>query len=284
LRCFGVNRSSRNRRLAALLPLALGLALSMTGSLLQPAQAEPREQVQPASDAHCTSPTQVRPLALPANALAPAAAAPAADGSDYRHLLQPTPAGWPILDHWCVWIEPANAEAGTAEAQRQATWSSAVETALQQWAGLLKISLVSHPDQAQVRLWRRRPPLQRLADGRQRASHGRAVLSLVAAQRQQQWWAEPRIDVLLDPGRAPLPLQATALHELGHAFGLWAHSDHPDDAMAAKPGARPVLQLSRRDRATLLWLLRQSNRMPTAATPAETPAAAPTPPQARKAD
>jgi len=221
---------------------------------------------------------------LPAEAQAPEAAAPATDGSDYRHLLRPTPVGWPIVDHWCVWIEPPGAEPGSAEAQRQAAWTTAVETALQQWSGLLRISRVSHPEQAQVRLWRRRPPLQRLADGRQRASHGRAILSLVTAQRQQQWWAEPRIDVLLDPGRAPLPLQATALHELGHAFGLWAHSDDPGDAMAAIPGGRPVLQLSSRDRATLLWLLRQSNRMPTAATPAEIPAAAPAPPQVRKAD
>jgi predicted Zn-dependent protease len=68
--------------------------------------------------------------------------------------------------------------------------------------------------------------------------------------------------VLLSPGQAPLPLQATALHELGHAFGLWAHSDQAGDAMAAIPGGRPVLQLSRRDRATMQWLLGQRPRMP----------------------
>ena len=262
----------------ALLPVALTL-----GSPIQQ-QAQAQGPMPSAMDLACNRPDQVRPLVLPAEAQAAEAAAPAPDGSDFRHLLRPTPAGWPIVDHWCVWIEPGNAEPGSAEAQRQAAWTRAIEAALQQWSGLLRISRVSHPEQAQVRLWRRRPPLQRLADGRQRASHGRAVLSLVTVQRQQQWWAEPRIDVLLDPGRAPLPLQATALHELGHAFGLWAHSDHPGDAMAASPGARPVLQLSSRDRATLLWLLRQPNRMPTAATPAETPATAPTPPQGRKAD
>ncbi|MFM1812403.1 MAG: hypothetical protein RLZZ336_1341, partial [Cyanobacteriota bacterium] len=173
-----------------------------------------------------------------------------------------TPAGWPIVEHWCVWIEPATAADGTGEARRQADWSAAVEAALQQWAGLLRISRVSDPEQAQVRVWRRRPPLQRLADGRSRASHGRALLTLVAAWRQQQWWTEPRIDVLLSPGQAPLPLQATALHELGHAFGLWAHSDQAGDAMAAIPGGRPVLQLSRRDRATMQWLLGQRPRMP----------------------
>lgn len=260
-----------------LIAALLQTALSIGGPVAPSAMA------QPGGSASCASPAQIRPLELPGSAAA-APPQPAPDGSDYRHLLRSTPAGWPIVDHWCVWIEPASAIDGSGEARRQAHWLAAVEAALQQWSGLVSISRVSSPEQAQVRLWRRRPPLQRLANGQQRASHGRAVLSLVAVLRQQQWWAEPRIDVLLSAGQAPLPLQATALHELGHAFGLWAHSDQPGDAMAAVPGGKPVLQLSERDRATLRWLLRQSNRMPTAATPAETPAAAPAPRQAPTAN
>lgn len=236
----------------------------------------------------CTAAEQIRPLALPSSG-APLTSPlmpppPAADASDYRHLLRATPAGWPIVDHWCVWIEPPTAAAETGEGRRQADWRVAIDAALQQWSALISISRVSDPEQAQVRVWRRRPPLQRLADGRPRASHGRAVLTLVAAWRQQQWWAEPRIEVLLGADQAPLALQATALHELGHAFGLWAHSDQPGDAMATAPGARPVLQLSRRDRATMQWLRRQHPRMPTAATPAESPTAAPAPPKAPTAD
>jgi len=265
--------------LAALLPAAVGI-----GGLIQVIQAPARAQTGAGgSTASCAIPDQLRPLELPG----PAASAPplrAPNGQDYSHLLRPTPAGWPVVAHWCVWIEPADAAAGTGEARRQADWRGAVETALQQWSGLLSISRVSSPEQAHVRVWRRRPPLQRQADGRLRASHGRAMLTLVAALRQQQWWAEPRIDVLLGAVQAPLPLQATALHELGHAFGLWAHSDQAGDAMAAVPGSRPVLQLSPRDRATLLWLQGQSGRMPTAARPAETPATAPAPPKAPTAD
>jgi predicted Zn-dependent protease len=52
-------------------------------------------------------------------------------------------------------------------------------------------------------------------------------------------------------------MQATALHELGHAFGLWGHSDRADDAMAAVPRAMPIVELSARDRATFLWLQQQ---------------------------
>ena len=269
------------RLIAALVPAALAICGPLKAAA--PAQGQAQSQAQMSASGTCASPDQIRPL----NGVSHAAAAPpppAPDGSDYRHLLRATPAGWPIVAHWCVWIEPATALDGTGEARRQADWLAAVEVALQQWSGLLSISRVASPEQAQVRVWRRRPPLQRLADGRQRASHGRAVLTLVAAMRQQQWWAEPRIDVLLGTGQAPLPLQATALHELGHAFGLWAHSDQAGDAMAAIPGGRPVLQLSRRDRATMQWLLGQRPRMPTATRPAESPAAAPAPPKAPTAD
>lgn len=261
----------------------LQTALSIGGAVAPSAWAQPGGGAGSAGSASCASPAQIRPLELPGSAAA-APPQPAPDGGDYRHLLRPTPAGWPIVDHWCVWIEPASAIDGSGEAQRQALWLTAVEAALQQWSGLVSISRVSSPEQAQVRLWRRRPPLQRLANGQQRASHGRAVLTLVAALRQQRWWAEPRIDVLLSAGQAPLPLQATALHELGHAFGLWAHSDQPGDAMAAVPGGKPVLQLSPRDRATMRWLIGQRPRMPTAAGPAESPAAAPPPPKAPTAD
>ena len=65
------------------------------------------------------------------------------------------------------------------------------------------------------------------------------------------------MEVLLSPAQREQAIEATALHELGHAFGLWGHSDDPADAMAAVPGAQPVLALSRRDRATLQWLYGQ---------------------------
>ena len=75
--------------------------------------------------------------------------------------------------------------------------------------------------------------------------------------------------------------RGTALHELGHAFGLWGHSDQAGDAMAVHAGARPVLQLSPRDRATLQWLqsqpgLRQELMAvaPTPSDPAHLPASA----------
>tara|TARA_X000000950_G_scaffold280402_1_gene374949 strand:+ start:346 stop:624 length:279 start_codon:yes stop_codon:yes gene_type:complete len=82
-------------------------------------------------------------------------------------------------------------------------------------------------------------------------------------RRQGVWRFEPKVSVLVSPElRAPV-LQATALHELGHAFGLWGHSPDPGDAMAVHQGQDPVLKLSARDLETLLWLRQLSTRLGT---------------------
>ena len=256
------------------LGLALALVTPWPSALALPEPA--------ATAAACLPAQQRQPLDLSAAEPAPPAA-PAVAG-DYRHLLRPTPAGWPVRDRWCVWIEPPQSEPGSGAGQRERQWAQAIHGALEAWGRELTLALVPDPQQAQVRIWRRRPPLQRLADGRLRASHGRALLSLEQVLRGDQWQIEPQVEVLLSPGQAPAPLQATALHELGHAFGLWAHSDAATDAMAAKPGPVPVLVLSPRDRATLRWLLDQPGRLSTAATRSKNPAAPQSPPPAPSAN
>ncbi|MFN7900943.1 MAG: matrixin family metalloprotease [Synechococcaceae cyanobacterium] len=175
---------------------------------------------------------------------------------DYRDRLRPTAYGWPILQRWCVWVEPP-AE-GQAPDRWQQRWSEAVDQALSQWAQMLPLQRVENADAAQIRLWRRRPPRQPGADGRLRASHGRAVLSLAQVDRGLGLRLEPLVEVDLSPEQRAEALQATALHELGHAIGLWGHSDDANDVMAVRPGARPVLVLTARDRGTVDWLYRQA--------------------------
>ena len=182
---------------------------------------------------------------FPARGLAAEAAA-----GDYRHRLVPTPHGWPKRQHWCVWIEPAAASGPAARWDQ--LWLQAVEAALASWAELVTIHRSESRESAQVQILRRRPPLQR-----GRASHGRAELALATNKPGDPPKIEPRVVVSISPGQRPDAIQATALHELGHAFGMWGHSDRPQDAMAAVPGANPVLQLTARDRATFMWLQQQ---------------------------
>jgi predicted Zn-dependent protease len=215
------------------------LFLPLPASAQDCARSRPRETLQLAS-----------PLLLPA-------AHPPADPplADYRHRLRTTPLGWPLQATWCVWVEPADAATSSSLPERR--WSQAVAGALAEWRTLLPLQIVSVPEQAQVTIWRRRPPLAQDAAGRQRASHGRAVLSLVRQGSDPSSSPEPRVRVFLSPDQRLEAIQATALHELGHAFGLWGHSDVSTDAMAATPGSDPILRLSERDRATVRWLYAQ---------------------------
>jgi predicted Zn-dependent protease len=223
----------------------MGLALLLTALPVQ--SAEP-----------CTRLRQGELLALNP-LLRPAGETPADPPDDYRHRLQTTAMGWPVQSLWCVWVEPAETDSpASATSQR---WLVAIARALQEWQQVLPIREVQDPQRAQVRVWRRRPPLRQDSMGRARASHGRAILSLRALGTGPDQTAEPQVEVLISPGQRLEAIQATALHELGHAFGLWGHSEDPGDAMAISPGSRPILQLSERDRATVRWLYRHAKPM-----------------------
>ena len=219
-------------------PWGLGLALTglAMGTCLQAAELP----------APCLRSSEVRERPALARLLQPSLQAPGG-ADDYRDHIQTTVAGWPRLSHWCVWIEPGAS---------QRRWQPAIEAALSHWQGVLPVERVMDPDQAQVLVLHRRPPLLQ-RDGRQRASHGRTTLTARYVNRAGQWRLEPSLLVMVDLTQRQAGIQATALHEFGHAFGIWGHSPAPGDAMAAAPGTNPVLQLSPRDLATLNWLYMQ---------------------------
>ena len=217
-------------------------------------------------------PVEWRQPAEPPADLTPQTAPATAPG--YASQLRPSRWGWVAQKQWCVWVEPAPTTDRWAQ-----RWQTAVNAALSTWGEQVRLVRVSKPEDAQLRLWRRRPPLQ---NGR--ASHGRALLQLQQVQRQGRGSSslEPLVEVLISPGQRQAAIQATALHELGHGFGLWGHSELSSDVMGAVPGAKPALELSERDQQTLQWLFEQPSALPAA--PSQTTAPEPAPPSDLTAD
>ena len=174
----------------------------------------------------------------------------------YASSIATTSLGPPVLNHWCVWVQPADATPANRWDQR---WLDAVSSALSTWGALVSLTQVENPERANVTIRRQRPARRQVA-GVWRASNGRTQLQIVDVQRQGRRRLEPQVQVLVSPGLRAEALQATALHELGHAFGLWGHSSVPTDALAVSQGESPVLVLSERDRLTLVWVMQQTTR------------------------
>ena len=174
----------------------------------------------------------------------------------YASSIATTSLGPPVLKHWCVWVQPAAATPANRWDQR---WLDQVSSALTSWRALVPLTLVDNPDQANVLIHRQRPARRQVA-GVWRASNGRTQLQVVDVQRQGRRRLEPLVKVMVSPGLRAEALQATALHELGHAFGLWGHSSVPTDVLAISQGERPVLVPSQRDRLTLAWVMQQTTR------------------------
>ena len=168
--------------------------------------------------------------------------------ADYANHLADSTYGYPSLSKWCVWIEPI-----VANEVDNDKWADAVRAALETWSRAIPLTQVSKPERAHIQVRHKQPLLRETKQG-WRASNGRSLLQIAIAARSGESYLEPQVEVLVSPGLQTTVLQSTALHELGHAFGLWGHSKIEEDIMHFRQGATSFLRLSNRDRRTLRWL------------------------------
>lgn len=208
---------------------------------------------------------QVRPLP---ESLATAVVAP--ERGDYLDRIEPTLLGYLLWSRFPVrvYVAPgtANNDGQTLTPQQARVWQQAVEGALQEWGAYLPLERALEPEAADILVRHQSPKLRITRDpetGRLR-SRARAGEARYEFYVRQELTGPPtlahRMLVDLAPTNSLRALQATARHELGHAMGLWGHSEDPTDALYLKQVGEPP-PISDRDANTLIRLYQQPSRL-----------------------
>ena len=237
------------KSLGLTLALMLGLSSQALGQQATDRCAQPRRG-EPVSEADAAP---VTAIALP---LSPALQTLPTTGPNYLGQLRPTAVGWLL---WrtlplCVYIAPSTAAPGSASFERERQWEAAQLAALADWAPWFPWQRVKNPEQADIAIERRSPPLRRGVDGRLQPARTAETRFFLYRDGTNRLQVRYRIDQGLT--QAIEGLRGTARHELGHALGLWGHSDNPADVMYPAQIGRNG-PLTDRDLATLRRLYEQ---------------------------
>jgi predicted Zn-dependent protease len=175
----------------------------------------------------------------------PESLATIASGDDYFDKLTTTPVGALIWTDFPVTVAIDLAE---SRAPREDVWLKSVRQAIADWQQSLPLVETTDLTQANIIVRRASVPIQRGKDGklqRIRLAETRFAFFTDAAQRLRQ-----KMTIVLSPNQADAALVTGARHELGHALGLWGHSDRVNDVMYFSQVSQPV-GISDRDLRTL---------------------------------
>jgi predicted Zn-dependent protease len=176
-------------------------------------------------------------------------------GDDYFDQLDTNPVGALI---WTDFPVTVAIDLAGSKAPREAVWLGVVRQAIADWNRYLPIVETTDLTTANVTIRRASVPIQRDKAGklqRIRLAETRFAFFTDATQRLRQ-----RLTIVLSPNQADAALKSGATHELGHALGLWGHSDRATDVMYFSQVGQPV-GISDRDVRSLQRLYTQPTRL-----------------------
>ncbi|NJK38683.1 MAG: matrixin family metalloprotease [Oscillatoriales cyanobacterium RM1_1_9] len=176
------------------------------------------------------------------------------DSADYFDQIETTSVGYLV---WSDLPIKVYIESVTPLGSRQ-NWQAEVQSAVMEWGAYLPLAMVNQPEEADIEIFHRRPPLE---PGKLRASSAEAryrTFTTSAADGVER--LSHRFTIWLSPSQTGKYVAAAARHEFGHALGLWGHSLVATDVMYFSQVQEPP-PISDRDINTLKRIYQQPTRL-----------------------
>ena len=158
------------------------------------------------------------------------------NSQDYFDTIQVSPVGhliWSAFPVHVFYPEP-DLNASPNQQQQQFKWQTAVEAAIAEWSAYIPLSRTETSDTADIIVLREAPPLQVSIDpdtGEKRYSFGRNAETRYRFYIDEQRYLRHQMTIHLSPHQRAIATKNTARNELGHALGIWGHSNNLEDAL-----------------------------------------------------
>jgi predicted Zn-dependent protease len=217
--------------------------------------AEETSQALPALQVHPLPPTLTRWQAPPQT-------------GDYFSAIKSTPVGYLVWSTFPIKVyldRPPSDDEASASNRRFRQWVVAVRQAIQEWTPYLPLTEVEDATQADIIIRRSPPPLGTAVN----PETGKVEIARArSAQTRYEFYlssAHPpvlshRMTIQISPGLSDLSILSATRHELGHALGIWGHSQLETDALYFSQVRNPP-PISARDINTLKKIYQQPTRL-----------------------
>jgi predicted Zn-dependent protease len=170
------------------------------------------------------------------------------NGEHYGDRLYDTPVGALVWSSFPITVY--------LDANAPATWQTAMAEVVAEWGQYLPLRLSEASETANIVIRRQNPPPRR-ENGQIRAASARASYELYTDDENR---LRHRFTILVSPTQVGQYAQSAVRHELGHALGIWGHSEAETDVMYYSQIRRPAA-ISPRDANTLRYVYEQPTRL-----------------------
>jgi predicted Zn-dependent protease len=172
---------------------------------------------------------------------------------DYFDEIEVPPFGYLIWSRWPVRVYVERREDDPSQ-----NWRETVLAAVMEWDAYVSLEITGDRDRADIRIFRRRPPLK---PGHLRARSGETRYRLLTRTTETgSRLLTHQFTILLSPTQTGPYVASVARHEFGHALGIWGHSPEETDVMYFAQVREPP-PISPRDVNTLRRIYQQPTQL-----------------------